>query len=67
MKETLRKFRLGAVNVLLSTSVVEEGMDVSFCPAATQDAHPQAGGGEGQGQQGVGQEVFSSGGYKAAV
>jgi hypothetical protein len=36
-------------------------------PAATQDAHPQAGGGEGQGQEGVGQEVCSSGVYKAAV
>ena len=31
MKETLRKFRLGAVNVLLSTSVVEEGIDVPSC------------------------------------
>ena len=28
MKETLRKFRTGAVNVLISTSVVEEGIDV---------------------------------------
>ena len=31
MKETLRKFRFGAVNVLLSTSVVEEGFDVPSC------------------------------------
>ena len=36
-------------------------------PATTQDTHPQAGGGEGQGQEGVGQEVCSSGGYKAAA
>ena len=28
MKETLRKFRTEAVNVFISTSVVEEGIDV---------------------------------------
>ena len=31
MKETLRQFRAGKVNVLCSTSVVEEGIDVPSC------------------------------------
>lgn len=31
LKEVLQKFRLGQVNVLIATNVVEEGLDVSEC------------------------------------
>ena len=41
MKETLRKFRTGAVNVLVSTSVVEEGIDVPSCNLVVKFDFPQ--------------------------
>jgi len=31
LKEVLTKFRLGQVNILIATNVVEEGLDVSEC------------------------------------
>ena len=41
MKETLRQFRTGAVNVLVSTSVVEEGIDVPSCNLVIKFDFPQ--------------------------
>ena len=41
MKETLRKFRTGTVNVLISTSVVEEGIDVPSCNLVVKYDFPQ--------------------------
>ena len=41
MKETLRQFRTGAVNVLVSTSVVEEGIDVPSCNLVVKYDFPQ--------------------------
>jgi endoribonuclease Dicer len=41
MKETLRKFRTGAVNLLISTSVVEEGIDVPSCNLVVKYDFPQ--------------------------
>ena len=41
MKETLRQFRTGAVNVLVSTSVVEEGIDVPSCNLVVKFDFPQ--------------------------